>query len=268
MKLYRILISAPTASFRYPNVMVNYQLSLKAIPYTTVLGMIASAIGRHDLSGFHFSYTFRYETLYTDIETIYKIKRDEKKSGVDIGFDYKAGTQHYLRQKAHFPNADAFRREVLYGCYLTLYVDSETIAKAFRCPMYQLLMGRSGDLAKVHSVQEIDVTKSNDVALQGTLVENPSFTIPGELLLLPKRFSYKSTIRQPVDTQPFALMDGRGHFKLHPDYIEEDGVDVAYEKLLRKFDLRNWEFQRKEVVLKLNGFIDKELETSILLRHV
>jgi len=129
-------------------------------------------------------------------------------------------------------------------------------------------MGRSGDLAKVHSVQEVAVTKTSDVTLQGTLVENPSFTIPGELLLLPKRFSYESTIRQPVDTRPFALMDGRGHFKLHPDYIEEDSVDVAYEKLLRKFDLRNWEFQRKEVVLNLNGFIDEELKTHILLRYV
>jgi len=43
MKLYRVLITAQTASFRYPNFISSNQLSIKAIPYTTIAGVIASA---------------------------------------------------------------------------------------------------------------------------------------------------------------------------------------------------------------------------------
>ena len=75
MRLYRVLISSITSSFRYSNMMSSYQLSAKAVPYTTIQGLIGSACGNTNVKDLKFSYTFRYESSFFDIETIYKVQK-------------------------------------------------------------------------------------------------------------------------------------------------------------------------------------------------
>ncbi len=239
MKLYRVLITAQTASFRYPNFISSNQLSIKAVPYTTIAGMVASATGDDKLIDFKFSYIFRYLSSYVDLETIYKFE--------------KKGNSVNNKNVVQDPT---FRREILYDCYLTLYFEDENIANAFKAPVFQLLLGRSGDLARVVEVKEIEVIKSNSLLLNGTVVPFNEFKSSGEIYAMPKYFDYSNLIREPKEVQPFLINDGLGKFLYEPKNIKE------------KFDIKNWKFKKFYNEISAEALFDEELNSSILMRNL
>ena len=239
MKLYRVLITAQTASFRYPNFISSNQLSIKAVPYTTIAGMVASATGDDKLIDFKFSYIFRYQSSYIDLETIYKFE--------------KKGNSVNNKNVVQDPT---FKREILYDCYLTLYFEDEKIANAFKSPVFQLLLGRSGDLARVVEIKEIEVTKSNKAVLNGTVVPFNKFKTSGEIYAMPKYFDYSNIIREQKEVEPFLINDGLGSFIYEPkDKIE-------------KFDMKNWKFKKFENEVTIDAYFDNELHSSIILRSL
>ena len=239
MKLYRVLITAQTASFRYPNFISSNQLSIKAVPYTTIAGIVASATGDDKLIDFRFSYIFRYLSSYVDLETIYKFE--------------KKGNSVNNKNVVQDPT---FRREILYDCYLTLYFEDEKIANAFKAPVFQLLLGRSGDLARVVEVKEIEVIKSNSLLLNGTVVPFNEFKSSGEIYAMPKYFDYSNLIREPKEVQPFLINDGLGKFLYEPKNIKE------------KFDIKNWKFKKFYNEISAEALFDEELNSSILMRNL
>jgi len=239
MKLYRILITAQTASFRYPNFISSNQLSIKAIPYTTIAGVVASATGDDKLVDFRFSYIFRYQSSYVDLETIYKFE--------------KKGNSVNNKNVVQDPT---FKREILFDCYLTLYFEDEKIANAFKSPVFQLLLGRSGDLARVVEVKEIEVIKSDKAILNGTVVPFNEFKSSGEIYAMPKYFDNSNIVREPREVQPFLINDGLGSFLYEPkDKIE-------------KFDMKNWKFTKFENEVLADAYFDEELHSSIILRSL
>ena len=239
MKLYRVLITAQTASFRYPNFISSNQLSIKAIPYTTIAGVVASATGDDSLVDFKFSYIFRYQSSYVDLETIYKFE--------------KKGNSVNNKNVVQDPT---FKREILYDCYLTLYFEDEKIANAFKSPIFQLLLGRSGDLARVVEVKEVEVIKSDKAILNGTVVPFNEFKTSGEIYAMPKYFDYSNIVREPREVQPFLINDGFGSFLYEPrDKIEQ-------------FDMRNWKFKKFENEIATDAYFDEELNSSIILRSL
>lgn len=239
MKLYRILITAQTASFRYHNFISSNQLSMKAVPYTTIAGIVASVTGNDKLVDFRFSYTFRYRLSYNDLETIYKF---EKK-------DNSVNNKNVIQDPT-------FRREILYSCFLTLYLEEKEIALAFKEPIFQLLLGRSGDLARVVEVKEIDVESADRVFLNGTIVPFDDFKSSGQIYAMPKYFDYSNVIRVPKNVQPFLINDGLGDFLYKPKSLKEN------------FDLKNWKFKSLPNEITADGFIDSELNTTVLLRSL
>ncbi len=239
MKLYRVLITAQTASFRYPNFISSNQLSIKAIPYTTIAGMVASASGNDKLVDFKFSYIFRYQSSYVDLETIYKFE--------------KKGNSINNKNVVQDPT---FKREILFDCYLTLYFEDEKIANAFKSPIFQLLLGRSGDLARVVEVKEVEVIKSDKAVLNGTIVPFNEFKTSGEIYAMPKYFDNSNIVREPREVQPFLINDGLGSFLYEPkDKIE-------------KFDMKNWKFTKFENEVLADAYFDEELHSSIILRSL
>ena len=239
MKLYRVLITAQTASFRYPNFISSNQLSIKAVPYTTIAGMVASATGDDRLVDFKFSYIFRYQSSYVDLETIYKFE--------------KKGNSVNNKNVVQDPT---FKREILYDCYLTLYFEDEKIANAFKSPIFQLLLGRSGDLAKVVHVTEVEVFNTDKAVLNGTVVPFNEFKTSGEIYTMPRYFDYSNVVREQREVQPFLINDGLGSFLYEPrDKIEQ-------------FDMRNWKFKKFENEIATDAYFDEELNSSIILRSL
>lgn len=239
MKLYRVLITAGTASFRYPNFISSNQLSIKAVPYSTIAGLVASATGNDKLINFRFSYIFRYQAVYVDLETIYKFeKKNDSVNNKNVVQD------------------PTFKREILYDCYLTLYFEDINVANAFKSPIFQLLLGRSGDLARVMEVKEIEVSSSNQAMLNGTVVPFNEHKSSGEIYAMPKYFDYTDVVRVPREVQPFLINDGIGGFLNEPQNIKE------------KFDMSNWKFKKLINQINTNAFFDEELNASILMREL
>ena len=239
MKLYRVLITAQTASFRYPNFISSNQLSTKAIPYTTIAGMVASATGDDKLIDFRFSYIFRYQSSYVDLETIYKFE--------------KKGNSVNNKNVVQDPT---FKREILFDCYLTLYFEDEKIANAFKSPTFQLLLGRSGDLARVLEVKEVEVIKSNQIILNGTIVPFNEFKSSGEIYAMPKYFGYSNIVRKPREVQPFLINDGLGSFLYKPRNRKE------------QFDMKNWKFSKFQNKVNADAWLDEEFNSTILMRSL
>jgi len=239
MKLYRVLITAQTASFRYPNFISSNQLSIKAIPYSTIAGLVASATGNDKLIDFKFSYVFRYQSSYVDLETIYKF---EKKNN-------SVNNKNVVQDPT-------FKREILYDCYLTLYFEDENIANAFKSPIFQLLLGRSGDLARVVEVKEIEVVQSNKTLLNGMIVPFNEYKSSGEIYAMPKYFDYKNVVREPREVQPFLINDGQGSFLEQP------------QNKIEQFDLKNWKFKKLLNEITAEAYFDGELNSSIILRSL
>ena len=239
MKLYRVLITAQTASFRYPNFISSNQLSIKAIPYTTIAGIVASATGNDKVVDFKFSYVFRYQSSYIDLETIYKF---EKKNN-------SVNNKNVIQDPT-------FKREILFDSYLTLYFEDEDIANAFKTPIFQLLLGRSGDLARVLEVKEIEVKKSSKAFLNGTVVPFNDFKSSGEIYAMPKYFDNSNIVREARGVQPFLINDGLGNFLYEP------------KNKIEKFDIGNWKFKKFENEIFTDAYFDEELHSSIILRNL
>ena len=239
MKLYRVLITAQTASFRYPNFISSNQLSIKAVPYSTIAGLVASATGNDKLIDFKFSYIFRYQSSYVDLETIYKF---EKKNN-------SVNNKNVVQDPT-------FKREILYDCYLTLYFEDEKIANAFKSPIFQLLLGRSGDLAKIVEVKEIEVIQSDKAILNGTIVPFNEYKSSGEIYAMPKYFDNSSVVREPREVQPFLINDGLGSFLEQP------------RNKIEQFNLKNWKFKKLINEIDKEAYFDDGLNSSIVLRSL
>lgn len=239
MKLYRVLITAGTASFRYPNFISSNQLSIKAVPYSTIAGLVASATGNDKLIDFKFSYIFRYQSLYVDMETTYRFKK-EGNSVSNIN----------EKQPAQY------RREILFDCYLTLYFEDEKIANSFKSPVFQLLLGRSGDLARVIEVKEVEVIQSNKAGLNGMIVPFNEYKSSGEIYAMPKYFDNSSVVREPREVQPFLINDGLGSFLEQP------------RNKIEQFNLKNWKFKKLPNEIEAEAYFDDELHSFIILRSL
>lgn len=187
MRAYRINITSWTASFRYPNLISGFQPSLPVPPLSTLYGLISAAVGDYtsarDLA---VGYVFKFSSQAIDLETIYQ-------------FNSKSSP---LSTK---PNV--IRRQVLFDNTLLLYVADLTLAKAFLKPYFQLLLGRSNDLASVNSVEQVELQTVEELReLKGTIVPMGRASLSAPIQALPVSFT-NETPRRNLGTRPFYLLE-------------------------------------------------------------
>ncbi len=187
MKGYRITLSSWTASFRYPNLISGYQPSLPAPPPSTIYGLISAAAGRYtSASDLAVGYIFRFEHQAIELETIYQINK---------------------KSAALVTKSNIIRRQILFDNTLWLYLADVKTAEFFLEPHFQLLLGRSSDLASVISVNEIELLQLEKLAnLKGTMVPMGTITLAAPVQALPLGFTDEIP-RQNIGTKPFFMLE-------------------------------------------------------------
>jgi len=188
---FRVRLSSWTCSFRYPNLISGFQPTLHVPPLSTVLGLLNAAAGRYLVhERLELGYVFDFTGSAVDVETIWMV----------------AGNKGVATNRV---KSNPVRREFLYEGRLTLYLFSEELANYFRQPAYQLLLGRSGDLATVDEIHEVTLQPVTGVArLRGQLVPLLPYYLPGQVQALPQYFS-DTLPRQNLGTQPYSVLSPR-----------------------------------------------------------
>lgn len=187
MKAYKIQLTSWTASFRYPNLISGYQPSLPVPPLATLYGLISAAVGDYICADdIALGYVFRSASQTIELETIYQFTSKSTR----------------LTTK---PNV--IRRQVLFDTSLWLYVTETKVAEAFLGPHFQLLLGRSSDLATVDAVEEIDLEPRTELTkLQGTVVPMGRAQLGAPVQALPISFTNEIP-RRAIGTRPFYLLE-------------------------------------------------------------
>jgi CRISPR-associated protein Cas5t len=222
MKTNRIIISSWTASFRYPNLISGFQPTLEVPPISTVLGLLNAAAGRYiEHKQIKIGYYFTYEAKTIDLETIYQI---EIKTGANSNYP------------SNVAKSNVINREILFNCKLYLYLNDEDLVDYFRKPYYQLVLGRSNDLATVEAIEEVRLTENHSPEnLTGQIIPFTGNFLAGEIQALPKYFS--NTIpRNNFGTEPYSVIScnaGKSDASIltYTDEIDGQKVDIYFHDL-------------------------------------
>jgi CRISPR-associated protein Cas5t len=200
MNVYRITLTSWTASFRYPNLLSGYQPTLPVPPLSTIYGLISAAMGKYYWKdSVKIGYYFKYTSLCVDLETIYQT--GSSLTGI---------------------RSNVIKREFMVDNKLYLYTTEDEIAAAFRKPYFQLLIGRSGDLATVIDLKKIDCKELNELNhVKGTIVPFQPHMLPAPIQALPGCFS-DTVPRRNIGTKPYSLLD---HTYRQTQPIKASGID-------------------------------------------
>lgn len=197
---YRVRLSSWTCSFRYPNLISGFQPTLHVPPLSTVLGLLNAAAGCYlPHEHLELGYVFNFAGQAVDVETIWMV----------AGAKRKNAQKEDVIVASNNVKSNPVRREFLYEGQLTLYFFDKELADYFRQPAYQLLLGRSGDLATVDEVREVTLHPVTGPArLRGQLVPLQPYYLPGQIQALPQYFT-NTLPRQNLGTQAYSVLSPR-----------------------------------------------------------
>jgi CRISPR-associated protein Cas5t len=154
LRVVKVVIQAPTTSFRYPHFLIGRQPSFDMPPPSTIYGHVASALGELPRAdSFRFGYDFRFVSKAKDLEHQHIITAASKRSGASV----EATVQPHWR-------------DFLFKPQLTLYLDNPSLGAAFRSPVFCVILGRSQDLAEIVSVDEIELEEQAGAYFVNTLL--------------------------------------------------------------------------------------------------
>lgn len=216
MRAFRIKINTWTSSFRYPNLISGFQPTLEVPPVSTVMGLINAASGIYlEDRQIELGYYFDFKIKTVDLETIYQIKANDK----------------------NFPDntvkSNVIQREFLYDCKLFLFLVDKDLVSCFRQPAYQLLLGRSGDLAGIENIKELELQEVSNARIAGQVVPFNGNYLPGQIQALPKYF--RNTIpRTNMGTEPYSVISYNNPVDSHltgfRSELEEFNSDIYFHK--------------------------------------
>jgi CRISPR-associated protein Cas5t len=147
-------------------------------PPSTIQGILSAAKGEpvYLTEMPYFGYVFRSEGKGTDLEKIYALGKIE---------------------------TDIMKREFHYNAELYLYLPDEW-QEAFKMPRYQLLLGRSSDIATVEEVKKVEL-EEREVPLGGTVVPL-DLGVPGMVHALVVEYDYSTVPRRARLVKPFVVL--------------------------------------------------------------
>lgn len=204
MRVARVVVHADVASFRHPFFVTGRQPTSDMPPPSTIHGQCASAMGVWpDPKTFFFGLHFTWKARASDLEHQHLTTALPPRTKLTI--TTPAGEVRATTEISVQP----VLRDFLFDCTLTLYLSVE-IGRAFRAPVFPLVLGRSQDLAEVVSVEEIELQRPARARLEHTLLPRhlrPSVRFGTTVLLSshigepparPARFAQYIALREPV----------------------------------------------------------------------
>jgi len=199
MEVFKIDITSWTASFRYPNLISGYQPTLEVPPL----------IG----------YFFQYSAMEYDLETIYQITSTSK--GLP----------------SNNAKSNIINRQFLFENKLSIYLEDESLVEFLRQPFYDILLGRSNDLATIEKIEKVKLEEiKNADRVKGQIIPLENNMLAGKIQALPKYFS--NTIpRLNLGTEPFSVIgfqskDMKTKLTAYRDSAQlKDGVDIYFHEV-------------------------------------
>lgn len=212
--MIRVCIKSWTATFRYPTFQSGYQPTLPLPPLSTILGLLSAIRG--NIIGL------------SDIEFVGYIFRSEGK-GIDLE------KMELLDVNAKEANTYPVKREILFENTLYVYLP-DIWMQYLKNPKYQLLLGRSSDLASVDEIKTIKLEKIENAPISGTIIPLES-KVPGIIHSLVIEYDYSTTPRSVKAAKTFTLIPySNKNLETYPEetfYDEELGLGVIlYDKSL------------------------------------
>jgi CRISPR-associated protein Cas5t len=191
----------------------GYQPTLSVPPLSTINGLIMAAKGDwYVASNEKVGYFFCYKTKNIDLETIYQMGQSNSQI-----------------------KSNVIRREFLTDANLYLYTDSEGVVSFFQNPQFQLLLGRSGDLASIKEIKELEVKEKTELNnVTGTIIPFIKHKVAAPLQALPTSFS-KTIPRRNIGTQPYFIVDYKSHVSINAMGFEDsisdkEKIDVYWQE--------------------------------------
>ena len=199
MKVFRIKISAWTASFRYPNIISVYQPTLEVPPLSTILGLMNACAGRYlNHTDMEIGYYFSYRSISNDLETIYQMEYDKGTAKKQV-------------------KSNVINRQFLFDNTLYIYIIDK-------------------DLATIEDIVICDLKEVNNASkIKGQIVPFNSNFLPGTIQALPKYFT--NTIpRENVGTEAYSVIgcnsdDFLTNLSALRDSINGEDVDIYMHHL-------------------------------------
>jgi len=199
--------------------MSAFQPTLEVPPVSTVMGLINSVAGFYlNQKEIQLGYYFKYNCKSVDLETIYQISL------------HKTKKEKYPENVAI---SNVIQREFLYDCQLFLFLVDEELVSCFYQPAYQLLLGRSCDLAGIESIKEVEMQEVSNADIAGQVIPFNGNFLPGQIQALPRYFS--NTIpRKNLGTEPYSVISYNNpvNSKLtgYRPNLEEFDSDIYFHK--------------------------------------
>ncbi|MBC8147271.1 MAG: type I-B CRISPR-associated protein Cas5 [Bacteroidetes bacterium] len=219
MKVYRIHLSSWTSSFRFPNMISGFQPTLPVPPLSTLHGLISAAMGNYYAPDKpEIGFVFQAGGKAVDLEMIYQMNNTLKNI-----------------------KSNVVKREFLFDNNLWVYTKNSNIVKAFERPFFPLLLGRSGDLASINNIEEIEVEEKQQLTkLKGTIVPFGKYILAAAINALPVSFT-DSIPRRNIGTKPYYLLESdykqtqqisaNGFIDHSNIYFEkEDGIEIYWQE--------------------------------------
>ncbi len=217
MKVFRIKITSWTSSFRYPNLISGFQPTLEVPPLSTVLGLINAAAGRYLLhKNLQIGYYFEFGSKSIDLETIYQIDSNDKNKATNNA------------------KSNVIQREFLYDNTLWVYLTDYQVVEYLKQPNFQLLLGRSNDLASIEKIEEITLSHNENASkIRGQIIPLKDNFLAGQIQALPRYFS-NSFPRRNLGTEAFSIIPHHAseyHTSINAfrdDSQGNNGVDIYF----------------------------------------
>jgi CRISPR-associated protein Cas5t len=218
-KLLEVRFEGWTATPRMPFVLSGNAVCLPVPSYSLLLGLVGCCLGRPiEIEEVRIGFQYGFDSTANDIETRQRLKSDGKKI------------------EAHHKGSDAYPREFHVNPRLTIWLDRLDWEDFFHSPVGSPALGRSQDLLKITSVQQVEMASVESASVRGCMIPyNSAIQISGQLVQLAEAFREKEefgTGRIATESRIFlAVPNEKGDAFKHSNLFQTPKMSIENEAI-------------------------------------